>query len=167
MPLVRLARNLIASLSDSDEPEGTQYGAIPYQIIDDKAVFLMITSRRNANWVFPKGSEIKGLKPWEVAAQEALEEAGIKGKIEKEPIGSYLHPRNKDPDQLYEVQLFPMRVTEQFDDWLEKEERFRHWALMPEVRRLLASKDAASIAANLNRRILFPDQKPGSKRMSA
>lgn len=166
MPIVRLARKIISSIGDTDEPEGTQFGAIPYKIIDGKAVFLMITSRRSANWVFPKGSAIKGLSPSETAAQEAYEEAGVRGKIDKEPIGTYLHPRNKDPETLVEVHMFPLRVTEQLEDWPEIEERFRHWALMPEVRRLLASKDAVKIAADLNRRILFADQEPGKDSIS-
>jgi 8-oxo-dGTP pyrophosphatase MutT (NUDIX family) len=126
----------------------------------------MITSRRSANWVFPKGSAIKGLSPSETAAQEALEEAGLHGEVEKEPMGAYLHPRNNDSKSLVEVQLFALRVTRQDDEWQEQEQRFRHWALMPEVNRLLASKEAARIAAALNRRILFSDQNPGSVRIN-
>lgn len=169
MPFARLARKLIQPFTEMDEPEGAQFGALPYRIVEGKVVFLMITSRRSANWVFPKGSEIKGLKPWETAAQEALEEAGIRGEIEHEPVGFYLHPRNRDPNELVEVNLFPMLVTEQHDTWPEEHQRFRHWALLPETRRLLASKDAAKLAVTLNRRILFgyDVEAQGNARISA
>lgn len=116
-------------------------------------VFLMITSRRSANWVFPKGSPIKGLSPTETAAQEAFEEAGVKGILGEDAVGYYLHPNNKDEHRLDRIKLFPMRVTEQFDDWPEEQERFRHWALLPQVRSLMASRKAARLAGELSRQI--------------
>lgn len=157
MPIRKLLDTINPFSHDPDDLGGPQYGTIPYRIVDDRVVFLMITSRRSANWVFPKGSLIKGLSPKQTAVQEALEEAGVKGEIEDDPIGSYLHPSNKT-EELQEIQLFPMLVTKQLDDWQEKEQRFRHWALLPETKRLLASKPAANLAVALQRRILFGEQ---------
>lgn len=154
MPLVRLARKLLLPTSSAAaELTGTQFGAIPYRIVEGHVVFLIITSRRSANWVFPKGSAMEGLTPWETAAEEAFEEAGVRGEIEHEPVGSYLNPRNDDPTSLVRIDLYPLHVTEQLDDWREKAQRFRHWALLPQVRRLLASKQAARIAGGLHRRL--------------
>lgn len=154
MNLTDLARRILPSerLSEQDA-EGSQYGVIPYRIVEDQVVFLMITSRRSANWVFPKGSPIKGLTPTGTAAQEAWEEAGIKGEIGEEPVGHYVHPQNKDESRFDRVRLFPMRVTNQADSWPEEEERFRHWALLPQTRKLLASRQAARLAVDLHRRL--------------
>lgn len=151
----------------AEEADGTQYGVIPYRIVEGEVVFLMITSRRSANWVFPKGSPIKGLSSTETAAQEAFEEAGIRGKVGDEAVGYYLHPRNKDASKRDKVKLYPMLVTEQLDEWEEEEERFRHWALLPQVKQLMASKRAARLAAELHRRIRDGNYAPGNKRMSA
>ncbi|GLQ54158.1 NUDIX hydrolase [Devosia nitrariae] len=167
MFLVRIARKLLLPSAAATEPSGTQFGAIPYRIVDGHVVFLMITSRRSANWVFPKGSAMKGLTPWETAAEEAFEEAGVRGEIEPEPVGSYLHPRNDDPSGLVRIELYPLLVTEQLDDWREEPQRFRHWALLPQVRRLLASKEAARVASDLHRRIVVSSYPPGSSRISA
>lgn len=148
------------------EISGIQYGTIPYQIIDDRVVFLLITSRRSANWVFPKGSEIKGMSAKETAMQETFEEAGVRGDIADDPIGSYVHVGNSPDESLVEVRLFPMQVTEQLDEWPEKEERFRHWVVLSEARKLLASDYAAKLAVKLNRQYMFPDQ-DGSTNLSA
>lgn len=155
MSLTEFTRNILPSRRLSGaEAEGTQYGVIPYRIIDEQVVFLMITSRRSANWVFPKGSPIKGLTPAGTAAQEAWEEAGIKGEIGEEPVGHYVHPQNKDAALFDRVRLFPMRVTAQAESWPEQQERFRHWALLPQTRKLLASRQAGRLAADLHRQLV-------------
>lgn len=153
MALMQLARNLLANGTSKIDAEGVQYGAIPYQIVDGQVVFLMITSRRSANWVFPKGAPIKGLSPQETAAQECFEEAGVKGKVGKKAVGSYLNASNSDPNVLVEVKLFPLAVSEQLDDWPEEHQRIRHWSLLPDVKRLMASRDAARAAEDLSRKL--------------
>jgi 8-oxo-dGTP pyrophosphatase MutT (NUDIX family) len=165
MALLSLVTKLLPG-SVSDEPEGTQFGAIPYRIVEGVPVFLMITSRRSANWVFPKGSAIKGLSSWEIAAQETWEEAGVRGEIGHRPVGYYMHPGNSGTSGVFKIKLFSLHVTEQLDEWPEAHQRFRHWALLPQTRRLLASRQAASIATALSRRIAAGDHPPGSNRIS-
>lgn len=153
MQIVQYIKEVIRPAPSIEDAEGMQYGAIPYKIVDDHPVFLMVTSRRSANWVFPKGSPIKGLTPVETAAQEAWEEAGVRGKMDDNPVGYYLHPRNNKPELLDRIQLFPMLVTDQQDEWPEEAQRFRHWALLPQVRRLMASRHAARVAGELASRL--------------
>lgn len=150
MPLALLSRRILAPRARA--PEHIQFGAIPYQVIDGHAVFLMITSRSSANWIFPKGSALAGLAPWQVAEKEALEEAGVRGEIAETPVGYY--ERMHEGKGLMRVDLFPLQVTEQFDTWQEEPERFRHWALLPQVHRLMASKQAARVAASFARDLL-------------
>ena len=154
VPLIKLARKVIRPVALDPAVVGEQAGAIPYRIVDGQVVFLMITSRRSANWVFPKGSIEKGQAPTDTAAQEAFEEAGVRGEIAEEPVGAYLHPRNDEEESMVRVLLFPMLVTEQFDVWPEEPQRFRHWALLPQVRSLMASRKAARIAAEFSRKVL-------------
>lgn len=52
---------------------------------------LLITTRETHRWSIPKGWPIAGLKPHEVAKREAWEEAGIKGKVRKRPLGYYTY----------------------------------------------------------------------------
>jgi ADP-ribose pyrophosphatase YjhB (NUDIX family) len=69
--------------------------------------------------VIPKGWPIKGLKPHEVAAREAYEEAGLIGSIAgKREIGIY-HYEKQLPGgpSLCEVWVFQLWVEQQLDDW--------------------------------------------------
>ena len=58
-------------------------------MVGNQPVFLLITSRRTGCWIFPKGSLMEGLAPWESAAQEAFEEAGVEGHVDPAPLGTY------------------------------------------------------------------------------
>lgn len=132
-----------------------QAGAIPYAVVQGQVVFLLVTSRGSGRWIFPKGEPIEGLEPWQTAAQEALEEAGIEGEVDSHPLGRYrtmktLAFRRK----VVEVDMYPLRVTRQLDDWPEKKYRHRHWAILPEARRLLSEAPLADLAMKLTKRVL-------------
>lgn len=144
-----------------------QTGAIPYTVIKGDVVFLLITSRGSGRWIFPKGDLIDGLEPWDAAAQEAMEEAGIEGEVDPRPLGLYrtfktLAIRRK----MIEVELYPLRVTRQFDDWPEKGHRHRHWAILPEAKRLLSDAQIAQMVIRLSQRVRG-ESYPAIKRISA
>lgn len=149
--LVALVRR---SFSREVEPAGPQYGALPYAIVDNQLTVLLITSRGRGKWIFPKGGLMEGKTPWESAAHEAYEEAGVAGEIEQTPIGSYFLPVTSERPAPVEVKLFPMRVTEQREDWKEMGQRYRHWAVLPEAKRLITHKGLAELAVSLARREL-------------
>lgn len=141
-----------------------QFGAIPYTVVKGQVVFLLVTSRGTGRWIFPKGDPMDGLAPSQVAAQEALEEAGIEGEVDPGPIGRYraiktLPFRRK----VIEVEMYPLRVTQQWDEWPEKGRRHRHWAILPEAKRLLSDARVANLALRLNQRLRaggLPDYPP-------
>ncbi|MBI3822144.1 MAG: NUDIX hydrolase [Planctomycetes bacterium] len=84
----------------------------------------LITSRNGKRWVIPKGWIDPGQTAGETALQEAWEEAGLVGALEREPIGSYLYEKE---DQRYHVTVFVMKVTEVAQDWPERSFRERSW----------------------------------------
>lgn len=133
---------------------GRQAGAMPYTVVDGQVVFLLVTSRRSHRWIFPKGAMSEKLSPWESAAREALEEAGVSGTIAETPIGSYQAAMSDEQHTLVEIDLYPLQVTTQHDEWDEMAERHRHWVILPEARRLLADRSLAALAEALNRQIL-------------
>lgn len=136
-----------------------QAGAIPYAVVQGQAVFLLITSRRSGRWIFPKGELAEGMTPWALAAHEAFEEAGVRGAIETRPIGSYRTMKTLAlRRQPIVVDLYPLRVAEQLAEWPEKEQRRRHWATLPEARRLLSDRHLADMAARLARRAVAEPQ---------
>jgi 8-oxo-dGTP pyrophosphatase MutT (NUDIX family) len=131
-------------------PGPRQSGALPYAVIEGRVVFLLVTSRRTGRWIFPKGSISAGMSARDSAAKEALEEAGVIGEIGDEPIGSY---QNTDKGLLVDIDLYPLKVSEQFDTWDEMDQRLRHWALLAEARRLLADRALVRLAEALHRQL--------------
>ncbi|MGX9349838.1 NUDIX hydrolase [Shimia sp. W99] len=130
-----------------------QYGALVYRIINDKTQVLLITSRRSQRWITPKGWGISGLKPHQTAAQEAWEEAGVRGRVSKHCIGvySYEKPDKDSRLQTRSVMLFPLEMRKLSNRFPERDERRRKWlspkkaALRidnPELARLIKKFDA-------------------------
>jgi 8-oxo-dGTP pyrophosphatase MutT (NUDIX family) len=107
-----------------------QYGVIPIRSSAEGGVeVLLITSRETRRWVVPRGNLVLGLGPVDSAAQEAFEEAGLRGTVEPEPLGRYRYDKRRRNGIVLpaEVLLFRMRVAEESDDWPEKGERERRW----------------------------------------
>ena len=107
----------------------TQYGAIAWRQAADAIQVLLITSRETHRWVVPRGNVIRGLEPHESAAQEAYEEAGIRGRMSAKSLGSYSYQKKLRLGRVApaEVHLFPMEVTDELDEWPEKHQRRRCW----------------------------------------
>ena len=142
-----------------------QSGAIPYTIVEGRAVFLLITSRRSGRWIFPKGTPIEGHAPWQVAAREAYEEAGIEGEIETTPIGAYRTLKQTIPPAFMDVDMYPLRLLRQLDDWPERGKRHRHWVILPEAKRLLSDPKLIALTVALDRRL--SGVQPATMRISA
>jgi len=107
-----------------------QYAALPFQIVASGLQVLLITSRETRRWVVPKGWPIRGLRPRDVAAREAFEEAGVVGKIVgKRSIGSYHYTKRllDHSEAICRVKVFLLSVDRQLDDWPEKEQREQLW----------------------------------------
>ena len=128
-----------------------QVGAIPYRHIDGEIVFLMITARSTGLWIFPKGGLIAGLSPFGSAAQEAYEEAGVRGKTGSAPVGHYaaMKPLSGGGAIPVSIEMYPLEVTEQLDDWPEKDERQRQWVSLAEAQRLLSEPALVTMAEKI------------------
>ena len=76
----------------------TQYAALPYRVTKTRGIeFLLVTSRESGRWIIPKGWPIAGLQPARSAAQEAYEEAGVRGIIGTKAIGEYSYNKEDRP----------------------------------------------------------------------
>ena len=107
---------------------GRQYAALPFRYLD-RLEILLISSRETRRWVIPKGWPMKGRKPHAVAAREALEEAGVSGRIAKRSLGTYRYvKRLADGAPLpCTVKVFPMMVRRQREHWREQDQRTLQW----------------------------------------
>jgi hypothetical protein len=124
-----------------------QFGVIPRRRDGDRVEVLLITSRDTRRWVVPRGNPIRGCSPAEAAAREAFEEAGIRGVVSMEPLGSYRYEKRRPLGRSVpaEVQIFAMDVTEEFEEWPEMRERERRWFGPKEAAAAVAEPDLASL----------------------
>jgi len=69
------------------------------------------------------------MEPSELAELEALEEAGLVGKIEPEPIGTFRYPKilKNGSEVDCTVTVFPMLVIKEKKTWPEMRQREKRW----------------------------------------
>jgi 8-oxo-dGTP pyrophosphatase MutT (NUDIX family) len=123
-----------------------QYAALPFRESPRREVML-VSSRETKRWVLPKGWPMKGRKPHAAAAQEALEEAGLVGKIEKKPLGSYHYVKKlrNGAAILCRVDVFPLEVARQRKNWREREQRITRWFPAEEAAEAVREPELARI----------------------
>ncbi len=122
-----------------------QSAVIPYKKEGDELKILLITSRKKKRWVIPKGIIELDLSPPDSAANEALEEAGIQGRVLQEPIGHYKYDKWGGT---CEVQVFVMGVERVLDEWLESF-RDRAWVGLEEAMGRMEEKKLRGIMKKL------------------
>jgi 8-oxo-dGTP pyrophosphatase MutT (NUDIX family) len=115
-----------------------QFAALPYRMRDDDVEILLITTRKKGRWSLPKGWPIRRGTPQTTAKIEAYEEAGVRGEIGGEKIGQFTKwRRRKMQSVLCEVEIFPLEVKRQQNDWPEKRERKRIWVAARKAAKLV------------------------------
>lgn len=101
-----------------------QAGAVPCRIVDGELEVLLISTSSGKHWTIPKGLIDPGVSVVETIHNEAMEEAGIKGKLLDPAIGTYSFSKWGG---ICQVSVFVMIVETLLDDWLEADIRHRKW----------------------------------------
>lgn len=128
--------------------ERRQVAALPWRRSADGGVdILLITSRETRRWVTPKGGRMSGKTDAQAAAQEALEEAGVEGRVTDRPLGSfrYLKVLKRRASRWCTVDLYGLEVAAEHADWQEREERERVWVERDEAARMVDEPDLQAL----------------------
>ncbi len=123
-----------------------QSAVIPYRFRDNQLEILLITSRKRKRWIIPKGIIEPNMTPEESAAKEALEEAGVNGKVSSKLIGTYTYPKWGTTCR---VKIFPLAVDTVYIDWLEGSFRKRQWVNLEEAIRRVQEVEVKTTLAKL------------------
>ena len=123
-----------------------QYAALPWRQAQ-RFEILLITSRETRRWVIPKGWPIPAHSAAESAAQEAYEEAGIRGEMAAHAMGHYTYSKRLrgGAKKRFRVDVFAMEVTEVLDQWPEAHERARQWLSPQEALTLVEEPELAAL----------------------
>lgn len=137
------------------ESEPAQIAALPIRYTENGSVeVLLITSRETRRWVIPKGWPMKGLKDHKAAAREAEEEAGLLGRIGKDPIGSYTYwKRRSDHFELCDVAVYLFIVEGQLKKWREQNERQLQWFSPEDAAERVDEPGLGDLISNLDRHL--------------
>jgi 8-oxo-dGTP pyrophosphatase MutT (NUDIX family) len=103
-----------------------QSAAIP--ILDGKLV--LVTTRSGKEWTVPKGVIERAMTPWDSAAKEAHEEAGVLGTIETTELGRYTYAKWGGECT---VQVYRLAVETLLDVWDEQQTRVRKVVALAEI----------------------------------
>lgn len=131
----------------SVESETRQVAALPYRIGEDGLQIMMITSRETRRWVIPKGGRMRGKTDPQAAAIEAMEEAGVQGRIGETSLGAFRYAKRlKSGDsRACVVAVYPLRVLIQLGGWPEAHQRERRWMTPDEAAAAVDEPDLARL----------------------
>lgn len=150
--------NLLARLKSDvglmlRRPPKQQYAALCYRLKkkQGEVEVLVLTSRDTGRWVIPKGWPMPAKKAHAVAEREAYEEAGAKGKAEKEPLGYYHYSKGLRTGLRIpvRVQVHALEVQEMAKNFPEKGSRQLEWVTPQEAARRVNEPELKALLAVL------------------
>lgn len=114
--------------------------------------FMIVTSRDTGRFILPKGWPIKGMSDADAAAEEAEQEAGVTGRVGKQPIGRYRYwKRLSDAFVPITVSVFPLEVEAEVQAFREQGQRKRGWLAPEEAGLLIDDPELKSLIQDAER----------------
>jgi 8-oxo-dGTP pyrophosphatase MutT (NUDIX family) len=134
------------------KPCRQQVAALPWRKTKDGIEVMLVTSRDTHRWVLPKGWPEGSERPFDTAAREAGEEAGLRGTISQREIGRYFYGKvlPSGMERRCEVLVFPLQVDQMDVNWPEKEERERKWFCPAEAASLVKERDLGELISRFS-----------------
>ncbi|MDB5422910.1 MAG: hypothetical protein JWQ29_326 [Phenylobacterium sp.] len=135
---------------EPDREPRAQFAALPWRWTPEGQVeVLLITSRETRRWVIPKGWPIKGMKSPKSAAREAFEEAGVRGRIGKSPVGAYAYEKRLKNGRVQHVRVavFALQVESEADAYPEIGQREKRWLPLAEAATLVDEPELMVVLA--------------------
>lgn len=130
-------------------------GCVPYRVKKDEGnpcsladddrgqvEVLMISTPNRTDMVFPKGGWEDDEDVYQAASREAMEEAGVKGIIDRTTLGHWVfkskssQKKNCGPTGACKGYIFAMEVMEELESWPEQATHGRRWVSTREAYQL-------------------------------
>ena len=127
-----------------------QAAAISFCRRDGVVTFCLITTAAGDKWGVPKGVIEQGGTPIDTALKEAQEEAGLRGAVIGDKLGSYVHTKW---GSTFMVDVYLMEVSQEDDDWQEKSLRQRRWCDGPTALRFVGRRPVGTVLRQAIRKL--------------
>ncbi|EEC77211.1 hypothetical protein OsI_15732 [Oryza sativa Indica Group] len=155
-------------------------GCVPYRVVaggggGGELEVLMVSTPNRADLVFPKGGWEDDEDVYEAACREAMEEAGVKGNINRVSLGMWVM-RSKSSQSggggeasrsprggACKGYMFELEVTEEMDRWPEQATHGRRWLPPADAFRLSRygwMREALAALLDRRRLLLLPPPQP-------
>ncbi len=112
--------------------------AVCYRRVGESVEFMLVRTKGGKRWTFPKGHIEEGEPAWRAAEREALEEAGVRGRIASEPFTIYPHEQRTSAGRRIELTVAAYLVEVKSDDDTPEPGRDPTWFPPEQARRKLA-----------------------------
>ena len=143
-----MIKQLPISLTGARKSEvRSQFAALCYRGHGKKVQVLLITSRGTKRWIVPKGWPMDGRTPAESAAQEAWEEAGVRGRPDGRCLGIYSFNKETEDQGILSclAMVFAVKVDSLADAFPESGQRKRKWMSRAKAASLIEEPELARI----------------------
>jgi 8-oxo-dGTP pyrophosphatase MutT (NUDIX family) len=121
----------------------------------------LIRRKDSKSWGIPKGVVDRGDTRKETALNEAWEEAGLKGRLIGDAIGTYKY---KKWDKTLRVAVYVMEVLDQADTWDEAAFRERRWTSFDKAASRLTRHPARRFLDRARSMLMHSAPPPGDRR---
>lgn len=119
-----------------------QAAAVPYRRNGTGVELCLIRRWDSSFWGIPKGTIDPGDTVEETALKETWEEAGLKGRLVGDAIGTYDYEKL---NVVLTVAVFLMEVSREANDWEEAHIRERRWFSLTDAINKLAGHPARNV----------------------
>ncbi len=132
-----------------------QVAALCYRIKNDELQVCLITARETGRWIIPRGWPMHKQTPAQSAAIEAIEEAGVEGRVHPMSIGAYSYEKPIDGVKTpIMVSVFAIELTKKHKSWPERADRKRKWMTTKKAAKKLSDPGLQQIVANFDPALL-------------
>ncbi|SCX04618.1 putative NTP pyrophosphohydrolase [Agrobacterium sp. DSM 25558] len=163
--LTRLATDVCLMLR---RPPRQQYAALCYRRKKGLTEVLLLTSRDTGRWVIPKGWPMDGKKAHAVAAQEAFEEAGVRGNVDKNHFGFFDYDKKlrNGVKVVCRVQVHLLEVTDLVKNFPERESRTLEWVTPVEASHRVNEPELKELFLSFDQQMAQTQQRPAQKNVN-
>lgn len=132
-------------------PARLQIAALCHRLRHGKVEVLLVTSKSTRRWILPKGWPILSHRAHRTAAVEAFEEAGVVGRVHKNPFASFSSYKGGDAGLKLrtEILVFLVDVASIAEDFPDSAERDTRWVTIGEAIRITNDPGLADVFRKL------------------